>query len=623
MKAVILCGGKGTRLGSIAAEIPKPMVRVGNKPVLEHQVELLKRYGINEILMLTGHMAEVIENYFGDGKNFGVSISYYRENVPLGTTGGLKEIEDKLDSDFLVLYGDVMVNMNLSRLIEFHKKKKAAATLVAHPNSHPYDSDILETDEDGRIIAIHPKPHEAGRWYHNLVSAALYALSPNILKYIERGVKADFGRDIFPKIVDKERLYAYRTAEYLKDMGTPERLEEVNRDYASGKIARLNLENRRKAIFLDRDGVINEEVNLLHKIEDMKLIEGAADALALINKSEYLAIVVTNQSVVARGLCTFQQLDEIHKKMETLLGIKGTYLDAIYFCPHHPDSGYPGEVKELKIDCECRKPKTGMIRKAVEDFNIDLKGSFIIGDSKTDILTGRNAGITTIGLRTGKGCRDSDVKPDYLFDCLYDAADFIINEPYKKFAYDIIAKINKKPFIIGIGGKSRSGKSTFATYLKKILEQQGKSVLVVELDNWILPKKERKPEQNVYERFQLNRIEEEIPKIIAGGSIELNEYDHLKRGICDKKVVYSGRDFDVIIIEGVVALSSEKLRKMYDIKAFCREQKDKFIKRVREFYLWKGLSEGEIRQIIEERERDEYPLIEADEKFADIIIEKN
>ncbi|MEM3585181.1 MAG: HAD-IIIA family hydrolase [Candidatus Woesearchaeota archaeon] len=622
MKAVIPCGGKGTRLGSISAEIPKPMIRIGDKPVLEHQIELLKRYGIRDIIMLTGHLAEQIESYFKDGKRFGVNIEYYREQVPLGTTGGLKEIEKKLNSDFLLLYGDVMVNMNLKRLIEYHFTKNGIATLVVHPNDHPHDSDLLETDENGRIIAIHPKPHDPEKWYHNLVSAALYVLSPKILDYIEKGVKADFGKDIFPKIIDREPIYAYRTAEYLKDMGTPERLEQVRRDYSSGRIERLNIEKQRKAIFLDRDGVINEEVNLLHKIEDLKLIPEAAKAIAQINRSEYLAIVVTNQSVIARGLCTLKELDEIHKKLETLLGKEGAYLDAIYFCPHHPDRGYPEEVPEFKIECECRKPKIGMIKKAVEDFNIDLKNSFIIGDSKTDILTGINAGITTIGLMTGRGCRDSEVKPDYMFEDLNEAIDFIINEPYRKFAEEIIKKIDKKPFIIGVGGKSRSGKSTFSKYLKKLLEIEGRKVKIIELDDWLIPASERSADQNVYERFQLKRIEEEIQKVLAGDSIRIRPYNALSREKSEGEKEYFLSGEDVIIIEGVVALSSEFLRSKYDLRVFCKEEKGKFIKRVCNFYRWKGLSEGEIQRILDQRFKDEYPYIENEEVFADLVVER-
>jgi len=623
MKAVILCGGKGTRLGSIAAEIPKPMLPVGGKPVLLHQVELLKRYGITEIIMITAYLADVIENYFSDGKKFGVSISYFRETAPLGTTGGIKEIDERLDSDFFLLYGDVMVNMNLARLIEFHKEKKATATLVVHPNSHPYDSDLLEADASGRIIGFHPKPHDENSWYHNLVNAGVYLFSPKILSFVQKGIKADFGKDIFPKIFEKEALYAYRTAEYLKDMGTPERLEQVNSDYSLGKTESMNFKHKRKAIFLDRDGVINEDVHFLHKIGDFRLIKDAAKAIEKINFSGYLAIVVTNQSVIARGLCTIPQLDEIHKKMETLLGRENAYLDAIYYCPHHPDRGFPEEIPEYKIDCECRKPKIGMIKKAVADFNIELSESFIIGDSERDILTGKNAGIRTIALRSGEGCKACKEAPDYFFDTLTDAVEFIIDEPYKEYAQKVVAafqKSAKKPFVIGVGGKSRTGKSTFSRYLIECFEKIGKKALIVLLDNWLIPLSERNEEDNVYTRFQIEKASDDIRKILSGESVSVKKYEPLLRSNSDERVEYNASGYDVIIVEGVTALSYEKTRKMYALKIFMRIPDNLFMKRVFSIYLWKGLNNEEIKSIIEKRGADEYSLIAKEERFADLII---
>ena len=197
-------------------------------------------------------------------------------------------------------------------------------------------------------------------------------------------------------------LYGYVTAEYIKDMGTPERYYSVSEDVEKGKVARLNACHKRPAIFLDRDGVINKEVNLLNKEEQMELIPGAAEAIRLINKSDYLAIVVTNQPVIARNLCTFEELDRIHMKMETLLGQEHAYINALYFCPHHPDSGYPEERKEYKIKCDCRKPAPGMLLRAAEEWNIDMAKSYMIGDSDRDVQAGINAGVKPIHIETNK-----------------------------------------------------------------------------------------------------------------------------------------------------------------------------------------------------------------------------
>lgn len=232
MKAVILAGGKGTRLGNITKDIPKSMVEIGGKPLLEHQIELLKSQSIKEITIMVGHLSKVIQDHFGSGRKFGVSITYFEEKDQLGTTGGLKEIEDGLSDDFLVFYGDIMVNMDLRKLIEFHRCKQSSCTLVLQPTDHIYDSDLVEVDADSKVIAFHPKPHSANANYRNLANAGVYVMSKNVLRYVKRGVKADFGKDIFTDIVEKENLFGYITSEYLADIGTSDRLDKVREDFS-------------------------------------------------------------------------------------------------------------------------------------------------------------------------------------------------------------------------------------------------------------------------------------------------------------------------------------------------------------------------------------------------------
>ncbi len=427
MKAVILAGGKGTRLSSFTKEIPKPMIKVGNKSVLEHQILLLKKYGFSEVIILVNYLKKSIIDYFSDGTKFGLKISYFEEPKPLGTVGGLKEIENILNDDFLLLYGDVMINMDLQRLINFHKNKNSELTLVVHPNDHPYDSDLLDINSNERITHFFPKPHSNNNYLRNLVNAGAYIISPTIFKYLKKGKKADFGKDIFPAIYDKVRMFAYNTTEYLKDMGTPERLKEVTRALNNYQIKNASYELKQKAIFLDRDGVLNKNISLIHKPEDLILYDFTAKAIKKINKSVYKAILVTNQPVIARNLCTVEELEYIHKKLETELGKKNAKLDAIYYCPHHPDKGYPEENKKYKIECYCRKPKPGMLIDASNIFNIDLKKSFMIGDSERDIIAGKNAGCRTIGLKSGNAMKNSIVKPDYIFNNLLEAVEFILS----------------------------------------------------------------------------------------------------------------------------------------------------------------------------------------------------
>ena len=189
-----------------------------------------------------------------------------------------------------------------------------------------------------------------------------------------------------------------------------------------------DLSNKQKAIFLDRDGTINRYVGLVKSAEQLGLEECAAEAIKLINQSGYLAIVITNQPVIARGDCSIEELNEIHNKLETLLGEKGAYLDAIYYCPHHPDGGYPGERKEYKVKCNCRKPETGLIDKAVERFNIDISESYMIGDTTRDVMTGVNAGLHTILLHTGEAGNDGkyDVRAEHEAENLLDTVQTVM-----------------------------------------------------------------------------------------------------------------------------------------------------------------------------------------------------
>ena len=403
MKAVIMAGGQGTRISSIISDIPKPMIKIGGKPVLEHALVCLRRQGITNIILTVSYLGNVIVDYFGDGnkispatgKPFGVQIDYFFEKEPLGNAGALYKIKDKLQEDFLLLNADVMFNVDFKRFVSYHKSHNALVTLFTHPNDHPFDSGLIVADENGAVQKWLGKEDKRPTYYHNRVNAGLHIMSPEVLKMEIATAKVDLDSQILKPLTGSRKMFCYDSPEYVKDMGTPERYVSVCTDYKTGKIAAKNLANKQKAIFLDRDGTINIEVGFLHDINDFILLPGAAEAIKKINNSGYLAIVVTNQPVVARGEITLKQLQEIHYKMETLLGQEGAYLDAIYYCPHHPDSGYQGEVTELKCDCKCRKPKPGMLISAEKDFNIDLNMSWVIGDSERDIIAGNAAGCKT------------------------------------------------------------------------------------------------------------------------------------------------------------------------------------------------------------------------------------
>ena len=404
MKVIIMAGGKGTRIASIANDIPKPMIPVNGKTILEYQIDCLKKNNLTEITLVIGHLGEKIKDYFGDGLRFGCQISYYTETEPLGTAGALFKL-NKLNEDFILLNGDIIFDLDFRRMIDFHRQKKSSVTLAVHPNNHPFDSSIIQTNSNCEVTGWLNKEDER-TYYKNLVNAGIHIISPSFLENFSlTKEKVDLDRDLLKPSIQSGCIFAYHTPEYIKDMGTPERYDQVSLDIKSGIVAKKNLSNTQRCVFLDRDGTINKFNGFITRPEDFCLIDGAAEAIKKINRSAYLAIVITNQPVIARGEVEVETLNLIHMKMETELGKNHAYIDDLFYCPHHPDSGFPGERPKFKIECNCRKPKPGMLLEAAEKYNIDLSNSYMVGDDMRDVNAGIAAGCIPVLL----GEKDIDV----------------------------------------------------------------------------------------------------------------------------------------------------------------------------------------------------------------------
>lgn len=437
MKTVIMAGGRGTRISELFPDIPKPLIPIEGIPVLEREIISLRDQGFEDIIMTVSHMGEKIINYFGDGSKLGVEIQYYNEITPLGNAGALFKLREQLgDEPFLLLNADAVFDVDFNRMVRFHQEHGGLVILFTHPNNHPYDSGLIVANNDMSVQSWLAKEDVRPIYYKNRVNAGLHVIDPKVLDMVTvdidkigtldeqsgKTVKVDLDRQLLKPLAGTGKMFCYDSPEYVKDMGTPERFSQVEEDFKAGRVSAKNLSNKQKAIFLDRDGTINKYVGFLRDINDFALIDGVAEAIKAINTSGYLAVIVTNQPVIARGEVTYEELNEIHNKMETLLGNQGAYLDAIYYCPHHPDSGFDGEVKELKFDCDCRKPKPGLLLKAAEELNIDLSKSWMIGDSKNDIMAGKNAGCKTALIG------NEDYKQDITVDSLLT----FVNETIKK-----------------------------------------------------------------------------------------------------------------------------------------------------------------------------------------------
>lgn len=432
MQAVILAGGKGTRLAERLAGRPKPLIPVCGIPLLQRQIETLRANGIDRILLLVNHEAEQIRRFCADHTDFGVQITIVDDGEPRGTAGALLACLALLEPHFLVVYGDTLFDIDVAKMLVAHLAKRADVTLLLHPNDHPADSDLVTTDDDGRILAFHPCPHAPDAILPNLVNAAFYVAERSAFeRWRGFAVPSDLAKALFPAMVAQhQRIFGYRSFEYIKDLGTPARLDKVEAHLRAGRPARARLAVAQPGVFVDRDGTLNVLRGYISRAEDVALIPGAAWAIRRFNDAEVRVAVVTNQPVLARGECTPETLRHIHWKLESALGLEGAMLDGIWFCPHHPDAGFPGEVAALKRSCTCRKPQPGLIFEAASDLNIDLARSWMIGDTTSDMLAARRAGVGAILVETGEGGGDRKFAcpPDFITADLSAAARLIIED---------------------------------------------------------------------------------------------------------------------------------------------------------------------------------------------------
>jgi len=628
-QAVIIAGGKGTRLASVNKGMPKILTKINKKENLEHIISKCIANKINNILIITGYGHEVIKNFISR-KKYKVKIEFIKELTPKGSGGTLIESEIYLHKNFIVFFGDIFFDIDLSLFTKFHLQKKSHVTFFLHPNNHPYDSDIVEIEKKSKkIIKIHSKNRKF-KYLPNLVSSGLFIINKKsiIFKSKFRKKELDLVNDILTKSIKKlpEKNYGYTSIEYVKDFGTPKRLKQVNEDIKSGKTNNRKNLTIKKAIFLDRDGVINEELPKLDNIRKFKLIENTADAIKKINESNYLAICATNQAAIAKGLLSYTMLNNFHNKMESLLGNNHAYLDEIYFCPHYPIKGFKGEVINLKKKCTCRKPNTGMITKAKNYYNIDEKKSWMIGDSTSDIQLGQNANLKTILLLTGHAGRDNKYKaiPDYIFTNLNDAVNWILINHYKtkmNIKKKYWENINKSKIIL-IGGLPRSGKSTLAQILKELIIESGKSAKIISTDNWLIDKNKRLIGMSFSEKLNLKFIQKFIQKIIKIKNKYkfkyqvYNKINSLKNSQYIEQTLYPS---DVLIIEGISTLMLENTHKIADLRIYKKTKEIDVIKKLKKIYDLRKISNIDKNNLLKERLL-ENNVVNKTKNKADLII---
>ena len=372
-QAIILAGGIGTRLRPLTYKIPKPMITLNNKPFLEYLIELLKENGIKEIILLLGYLPDKIKEYFGDGSNFGIKIRYSVGDVSFETGKRIKNAEELLDDNFLLMYCDNYWSLNLKKLVKYHDNHNVLATVTIYTNKDNFTKNNMKVDDQGYVIL-----YDKSRQEENLsgVDIGFFIINKKVLELMP-DTNFSFEKEILSELIKKNQL-----AGYLTD----------HRYYSIGKIERLPITEKflqpKKVIFLDRDGVINKKApkaDYVKNWDEFEFLPGSIEAISLLTKSGYDIYIISNQAGIARGIMTENDLKKIHQNMTDEIEKKEGKILGIYYCPHGWDER-----------CECRKPKPGMFFQAAREHYIDLTKAIFIGDDERDVEAGESAGVKTI-----------------------------------------------------------------------------------------------------------------------------------------------------------------------------------------------------------------------------------
>jgi len=288
-----MAGGKGTRLRPLTSNLPKPMVPIANKPILVHIIELLKKHGFDEIIITVGYLGRKISEILGDGTNLGVHITYAWEGRPLGTAGGVKNVENLLEETFLVISSDILTDIDLSDMLKFHQERRSVATLALTHVEIPVAYGIVVTDDDGRIVRFLEKPGW-GEVFSDKINTGIYILEPEVLKYIKENQEFDFSKQLFPSLLEKGHpLYGYLGDYYWLDIGNPKKYIQANHDILTKRV-KVNIagDELKEDIWVGENTVIDLEANLWSPIiigQNCKVEKGATvDRLSIIGDGVYV-----------------------------------------------------------------------------------------------------------------------------------------------------------------------------------------------------------------------------------------------------------------------------------------------------------------------------------------------
>ncbi|GAA0217857.1 HAD-IIIA family hydrolase [Brevundimonas nasdae] len=377
-QCAILLGGLGTRLGELTRETPKPLLPVGDRPFVELLIREAWRMGFRKVLLLAGYRSERVLGMVDDlrrvlPRNCSLEISV--ENEPLGTGGAVVNALPYLEERFLLINGDTWFDFNWNALCTDHGEDTASVAIREIDLADRYET--IEVDGDGRALRVIPRGGAQQAPFY--VNGGVYCFSRS--HFEARQERFSLEADLLPALTVAGKLRTVRSEGYFIDIGIPE-------TYARSQVE-IPARQRRPALFLDRDGVINHDDGYVGTRDRFRWTPGARDAIRYANEAGYFVFVVTNQSGVARGYYTTEDVVALFDWMQTELRQAGGHIDDWRYCPYHPD----GVVEELSIVHPWRKPQPGMLLDLMAQWDVDVAHSLMIGDQGSDVAAAEAAGV--------------------------------------------------------------------------------------------------------------------------------------------------------------------------------------------------------------------------------------
>ena len=413
-QAVIGAGGSGTRMAGVLPDKPKILAEISGRTLLEHSLVNLSQFGIQKVHLLLGVFADQVISSIPNLRSiFELDITYSVESSPLGTAGSILNASAFLEDSFLFFYGDLYINTDFTEILEALENPGVEFAQLVHPSNHVFDSDLIISNDQSLILGYLVKPHPPELVFNNLSNAGVYAFRKRLFSHdltLKFSSKIDLDKELLPYFVaNGVQGKTCRNYGFVRDAGTPSRLNEINEKYINGSLAMSS----RPAIFLDRDGTLNIPNGHITVPENFEIYPDVGPFISMANRAGYWVIVITNQPVIARGEASMNDLKLIHAKFESEIARDNAYVDAIFVCPHHPHSGFPNEIRELKFSCTCRKPEIGLFQNAIQQFGINIEKSFFIGDSWRDEEAASKVSIKFIRMNR-TGIESSIIHPSHI-----------------------------------------------------------------------------------------------------------------------------------------------------------------------------------------------------------------